>query len=99
MFLEINPVLGHVLAVAAPRGKELDEGKALLRDSVEVVLAKGVDPDLLLSCFNVGLLRLLLYLFCVEFIFDEDRQTKIVINISFITYIFFFFENDHLIQI
>ena len=38
-----NPVLGHVLAVAAPRGKELDEGQALLDRRVEVCCGENGD--------------------------------------------------------
>ena len=72
MFLEINPVLGHVPAVAAPRGKELDEREALLNGSLKVALAQVVNSLLLCNSFLNNLL-----LFGHEFTFQINSQAEI----------------------
>ena len=41
LLLEINPVLGHILAMAAPRGKELDEGQPLLDGRFKIIRVEG----------------------------------------------------------
>ena len=79
MFLEINPVLGHVLAVAAPRGKELDEREALLNGSLKIALAQVVDSLLLCNSFLNNLL-----LFGHEFTFQINSQAEIKRGLGYV---------------
>ena len=79
MFLEINPVLGHVPAVAAPRGKELDEREALLNGSLKVALAQVVNSLLLCNSFLNNLL-----LFGHEFTFQINSQAEIKRGLGYV---------------